>query len=381
MKVLLLTDAASAHSRKWIRFLLEYGIDVEVLSMNHAHIEGVAVHTFRSKAYAKRKSNVEYNRGAVLLEILPQIKKIIRKIKPDILHAHYLSSYGLYGAISGFRPFVLSVWGSDIMEFPYRNRISSKITRYVLGKADVICASSQHLVLEIGKFTNKQIQLIYFGTDFDVFRPDITAGITKKYHIPDYSDDYRPFIFGTVKGLYPHYGISSLIEAAAIFAQKIDQDTAPKQNVWELWIGGDGDAKDELQALSRKLNISDNVRFLGRVEHEDLPNLLSLMDLFVVPSLRESFGVVAVEASACCLPVIVSDTGGLPETVHHEKTGFCVKPGCPQSLADKIYYLYTDKNLRQKMGKAARDYAIDKFCYKKNVRSMINIYRNIHHRN
>lgn len=390
MKVLLLTDAVSAHSKKWIYFLREYGVEVEVLSMSSAAIDGV--HQFRSRSYNKRKSNVDYNRGRVLLEIIPQLKSRIRKIKPDIVHSHYLSSYGLYGALSGFHPFVLSVWGSDIMEFPYRGRVSKTITQYVLKKADLICASSNHLLKEIGKFTAKPVNLVYFGTDFDSFSPAGEKKSLTKYNLPDFSGAKKPFIFGTVKGLYAHYGIEYLLEAAAVFSDRLKDENRGKEpdsnspgqvnnendNLWELWIGGDGDSRQKLEALARNLGISDRVRFLGRVEHDDLPALMDLMDVFVVPSLRESFGVVAVEASACCKPVIVTNTGGLPETIEHNKTGFCVEAGDHQAIADKLMLLYGNSGLRKRMGEKGREYCKNRFHWAENANKMIDIYKSIY---
>lgn len=376
MRLLLLSDASNTHTLKWANYLQGKGVDLHILSLREAEIEGVTIHTFRSTAYKNRKSNVEYNRKAVLLEVLPQVRKLIKRIKPDIVHSHFLSSFGLFGAVSGFHPFVVSGWGSDITDFPHKSFINRLIIKYVLKKADKVCVLSKFLVEEIAKYTSKQPELIYFGTDFDKFKPlpvprisddESSTSVTSEEN----NKNPKPFIFGTMKGLYKHYGINYLIEAAAIFSKTVPPDK------WELRIGGDGILLEELKDLARKLNIEDRVKFLGRLPHQVIPETINEMDLFVVPSLRESFGVAAVEASACGLPIIVTNIGGLPETLEDGKTGFCVAPANPQAIADKLLLLYNDKSLREKMGYAGREYVTQRFSWAENAGKMMEIYHSV----
>ncbi len=364
MKILLLTDSANIHTRKWALYLSQQNIDIEILSLSGMRIGDLPLHTFASKTYSTRKSNVKYNRIAVFKQILPQVRKRIEKINPDILHAHYASSYGLFGAISGFHPFVVSIWGSDITDFPYQNFINRLMIKYVLNKADKICTSSQYLYRETQKFTSKQPSLIYFGTDFELFKPSNI----NPYPI-DFSNNNKPYIFGTIKALYPHYGINYLIEAASLINKKISN--------WELWIGGEGDSKIELQNLAKKLHINDKVKFLGKIPHDRVPIIMNEMHVFIVPSLREAFGVAAVEASGCCLPVIVTKVGGLPEIIINGETGFCVEPQDPQAIADKIELLYTNPVTRTEMGYKGRQFVQNKFSWQENAPEILSLYEEL----
>src|SRR5438105_2510828 len=115
MKVLLLSDTHSEHTEKWARGLADKGIEVGLFSFNKAAYEW---HQYeRITVFFEPEDVINADRFLTKLSYLKYVsilKKIIRHFKPDILHAHYATSYGLIGALSGFHPFVLSVWGSDV---------------------------------------------------------------------------------------------------------------------------------------------------------------------------------------------------------------------------------------------------------------------------
>src|SRR5690606_14490213 len=105
------------------------------------------------------------------LKAYRQVKRIIREFKPDILHAHYASSYGLIGALSSFHPFVLSVWGADIYNFPHISPLHNAIIRYNIRKADMILSTSKIMKTETMKYTPKEIVVTPFGIDIEKFYP------------------------------------------------------------------------------------------------------------------------------------------------------------------------------------------------------------------
>ena len=358
MKILIFADASNPHTEKWLRFYYDRKIDVEIATLIESGFPNIPVHLLRSVSYQKRKNNREYNRLKVFWEVYPQLKGIVNKVQPDIVHAHYASSFGLYASITGFHPFILSVWGSDITDFPNRSLFNRFLIRHILSKADFICSSSEYLSEATKKYTSREPYLIYFGVDTKQFKP-----------LAEFKKDQDKFIFGTVKALDKHYGINYLIEAASLINQQIPN--------WELWIGGEGTEKDHLKNLVKQLNIDDKVRFLGYIPHFKVPEVLDQLDVFIVPSLEESFGVAAAEASACQLPVIASAIGGLPEIIVESETGYLVKPGSAVAIAEKLIHLYRNPNLRMEMGKAGRENVKAKFEWQINADKMINIYEKI----
>jgi len=132
-----------------------------------------------------------------------------------------------------------------------------------------------------------------------------------------------------------------------------------------------------LRQLAQELAISDNILFCPEVPFDKLPEYYRKIDIFVVPSLIESFGVVAVEASACGIPIVASDVGGLPEIVSNDKTGFLVPPKNPEAIACKLELLINKPDLRTKMGIAARQLVLKKYDWQQNALQMEKLYKQI----
>ena len=110
----------------------------------------------------------------------------IKKFEPQLIHAHYASSYGLLGYLTGFHPFVLSTWGSDILDFPNRNRINKWLLKKVIHSADQICSTSKVMAYSISKMTShNHIKTIPFGVDTQRFIPP--AEQTKDFIVANYS--------------------------------------------------------------------------------------------------------------------------------------------------------------------------------------------------
>ena len=323
-----------------------------------AVIENVNIHVLESNAYAKRENNMQYNKVAVLFEVMPQIKKLLEKLQPDIMHAHFASSYGFFAALSNYNPFFLSVWGFDTITFPKKSFIHKLLIKYTLKKADIIFATSKFLAEKTAKYTNKKQIITPFGVDTDIFKPDVSLKSDK-------------FIFGTVKALETKYGIDYLLKAVSLIKNKLTN--------WELWIAGTGSKKDNLVKLAKSLDIKENVKFLGRIPNNQVPKLLQKMHLFTVTSVWEceSFGVAAVEAEATGLPVIASDIGGLSEVIVDGVTGFHVEPRNIEEIAKKILYLYENKKVREKLGVQARENVIKKYVWKNNAQIMLDEYKRL----
>lgn len=134
-----------------------------------------------------------------------------------------------------------------------------------------------------------------------------------------------------------------------------------------------------MQALTTELGVADNVQFLGWVENNEVPALLNTFDIYVAPSTldSESFGVAIVEASACNLPVIVTNVGGLPEVVINEVTGIVVEPDNVELLCAAIEKLLINPALRHEMGEAGRENVLTKYEWDFCVRKMVDIYSNV----
>jgi glycosyltransferase involved in cell wall biosynthesis len=349
MRICYLADAVSVHSQKWARFFAERGNDVHVISFRPADVPGVKVHYIHPPL---GKLGYILSSG--------KISRLIRRISPDLLHAHYATSYGLVGALSGYHPYLISSWGSDVLWSPRRFFLFGWMLRYNFKRADRLTATSRMLAEATAAFCppGTTVRVIPFGVDTDAFSPPANAR----------ADD-KSLTIGVVKTLRPHYGIRELILAFRRIA-----DAFPDAR---LVIVGGGEQYADLQALVISLGMERRITLAGPVGHEQIPKCLHGFDLFVVPSLSESFGVAAIEASATGLPVIASRVGGLPEVVLDGETGLLIPPGDVDALADAMSRLLGDPVLRAQMGQAGRQFVLEHYRWQDNARLMERLYSDV----
>jgi len=352
MKICYLADALNIHTQKWARFFVERDNEVRVISFRPAVIDGAQVHHIRAP-FGKAGYVLAANR----------IRKLVWRIAPDIVHAQHATSYGLVGALAGYHPFLISSWGSDVVWSPRQFFLFDWMLRYNFKRADRVTATSQMLAKAMAPFCppGTLVHVIPFGVDTDVF--SLPAD---KHPKTD-----RPLTVGIVKTLRPRYGVRELILAFYQIA-----DTFPDAR---LVIVGGGEQYTELQALIIRLGMKERIVLAGQAGHEQIPHYLQSFDLFVVPSLtdRESFGVAAVEASACGLPVIASRVGGLPEVVLDGQTGLLVPPGDINALAAAMARLLSEPELRAQMGRAGRQFVLEHYRWADNASLMEKLYTEV----
>ena len=358
MKICYLGDANSIHTKKLCYFFRDKGYDVSVISLNDGEIEGVKVYSMAMKIENQGNSihKVRY------LKNIMKIKRLIKSINPDVLHAHYATSYGLIGAISNYKPYIVSVWGSDVYDFPKKSFIHEGLLKYNLKKADLVLSTSKVMKDETKMYTNNEILVTPFGVDIDKFKP-------KKV----FKDNKKEMVIGTIKTLEEKYGIEYLIRAFQIIKNR-NRDMNIK-----LEIAGKGSKEKELRELCNELNIAEDVNFLGFVNPNDVPKIFNNFDIAVFPSIldSESFGVAAVEAEACGIPVIVSDVGGLMESTKPGYSSLVAKRKDADDLAEKLESLLLDSNLREKMGLNARRFVEENYNYINNFNYIDSIYKNL----
>lgn len=365
MRLFILSDPTCIHTKRWISALSSYEIDIFLFGLSGRDLSYYNqfdnVSTFAVDMVNERVKNGTLKK-IVYLKVLKILKHKIKEFKPDILHAHYASSYGLLGALLDIHPYVISVWGSDVYDFPRVSFLHKLLLKYNFSKADYLLSTSHVMAKETQRYTDKSIKITPFGVDVNLF---------KKNDISDNKE--KEIIIGNVKALTPKYGIDILIKAF----KKVVDDNLDKQI--KLKIIGEGADKDNLQQLVLDLEIADKVFFLGKIDNNLLPEYYNHFDIFVSTSVldSESFGVVAVEAMACECPVIVSDADGFTEVVANQETGIIVPKKDIEATAKAIQNLIDNKDLRETMGKQGRKRVEELYNWEKNVELMISIYREI----
>jgi glycosyltransferase involved in cell wall biosynthesis len=355
MRIAVLAPANNVHTHKWLAYYDRCGIDVYAISLeSHRDTEEHRWPRVRTRYLPL----VHWHKAAYLLTVR-RLRTLLEQADPDLVHAHYASSYGFLGALANRHPYVVSVWGSDVYDFPTSGPVQRRMIEFALGRADAICSTSDVMRAETTKYTDKEISVTPFGVDTAVFTP------------AQRPSDGR-IVFGIVKTMDAKYGIDVLLRA---FADMVSGG-APGTGNCDLVVVGGGPRLADYQELAASLGIGARVRFTGRVPHEQVPALIQGFDVFVVPSVldSESFGVAAVEAQACGVPVIVSDVGGLSGVIRDGITGYVVPPRDPAALAARMLQLAQRPQLRSLLGAAGRVHALDHYTWERNAALMLDVY-------
>lgn len=356
MKVAILGENGSVHVQKWIRALADFtDLKIHVITFDRG-VKYPDVEYY----YLKKKLG---NKLDYFLNV-STVKAFMKIIDPDIVHAHYATSYGLLGALCGKKPLMITGWGADIFDSP-KNWFMRQLLQFSLKKADALSVLSEITKKEMMKYVSKDILLIPFGVDTNKFRPIQRSqdGIMR---------------IGTIRTLSEKYGIEYLIKGFAKASQTRD--------LLRLEIVGDGPQKGYLQNLCKDLGVSNKVTFHGYInQNSDFTKYIQLLDSFHVFCIlsiidSETFGVASVEASACGLPIIATNVGGLPEVVADQKTGLLVPPKNEDKVAEAIALLADNASLRDLLGNAGRAFVISKYDWSKNVETMKNVYHQLHHK-
>ena len=257
-----------------------------------------------------------------------------------------------------FIPYVISIYGLDLMTFLSKSRLDGLISRALLRRASTLMAISQFTkdeILKTGYERPDRICVVYPGVDIQEFRPDIESeriklrfGLSSKRVLLSIGRLVRRKNHETVLRALP--GVIEMLP-----------DTV-------YLIVGEGREEGHLRRIVKELGLEDHVIFTGYIDQKDLPSCYSACDLFVMPSdivegSFEGFGIVFLEANACGKPVIGSNISGVAEAVEHGVTGLLVDPKDYDGIKDAIIRLLTDKEYSRKLGENGRKRASQKFTW------------------
>lgn len=307
MRILFLSDGQSIHTQRFAKHFCEAGHEVHLASFRNYNISGVKFHLLPTYGLGK----VGY------LFSLLRLRMIAMKIKPDIIHAHHLTSYGFLAAMARLKPLIVTAWGSDLLIAPQESRILRWATSKTLVAADVITTVGEHMnvpAIELGAQVSK-IHVIPFGVDVNIFYPRRDPSL-----FPN-----KLNIISTRK-FAPIYDIQTLLDALGLIKKRGLYFTAT--------LVGDGPLRNDFENRVEKLGIVSEVNFLGHVEHNVLARLLAEANIFVTSSISDGNNISLNEAMACgCFP-IASDIPANRKWIENEINGLLFPVGDSIALAD-----------------------------------------------
>lgn len=359
LKVMFISAANSVHTVRWVNSLSKKFEIHLVYCRNHKpNIDNISSNVILHEL----KFNAPYG---YYLNVI-QLRNLYKKIKPNIINVHYASGYGTLVRIAKIKPVLLSVWGSDVYDFPCESKLKKKILQKNVMYADEIASTSNVMAEELTKqvpMLKKSINITPFGIDIEKFKKN------------KQNNNNNVFIIGNVKTLKSVYGIEYGILAVKLLKNKLlnegKKDLA--QNM-QFHIYGDGEEKEKLEELIKKEQLQDCVFLKGKIPNNEVPNVLNNIDVFCVTSNKESFGVALLEAMACEVPVVATNADGFSEVMIDGKTGYIVEKKNVEQIAEALEKLLKDKEQRIQFGKNGRKRVIEKYNWEDNVKKMEKIY-------
>jgi glycosyltransferase involved in cell wall biosynthesis len=367
-------DAAGSFVLRLAVALRDHGVDVHVVAPSGDHLpatdrfDGIPVERFR---YAPRRyeklayagnmhTQVRDSWGAKLALLgflgseFGSAVRARRAFEPDVVHAHWWFPGGLVGTwLSGLSgvPLVTTLHGTDV-RLARGTAMARPLFRHVLQQSSAVTTVSRWLA--------REAETLVSGVRTSV----APMPVATEHFTPGGTRDPNRLLF--VGRLTAQKGIEGLIEALALMRHAASLD-----------VVGDGPLAAKLMDRARGLGVGDRVRWLGQLTQPNLVDLYRHAAALVVPSTDEGLGLVAVEAQLCETPVVGYDSGGLTDTVQHDRTGMLVPPGDVAALAAALDDLLDRPDRGAELGRAGRMVALAGFAPESAARRYAGIYRSV----
>lgn len=268
-----------------------------------------------------------------------RLGRIVRRGRFDLIHSHEVIPASIAGVVTRTRAMTRVFFRdhtSGSRRLVYASRVAASLNHFTMGPSEAVA----HFARVDDRTNPARIKVAPNGVVAPrAVDPQETLRLRRRLSIPDQSG-----IVVTVARLRPEKGIRILLEAVALLANKRDAECV-------LVVVGDGPERERLMTVAAGIG-GLRAHFVGH--QDDVDVWLALADIVAVPSLREAFGLSAVEALAAGCPVVASRVGGLRETVEPGRTGTLVEPGDAGALAQAIADLLVEPAKREKMGATAR---------------------------
>ncbi|HEX8871788.1 MAG TPA: N-acetyl-alpha-D-glucosaminyl L-malate synthase BshA [Candidatus Acidoferrum sp.] len=293
-----------------------------------------------------------FDHSPYTLSLATEMLEVFEKESLDILHVHYAIPHSVSALLARSMaaprrlPFITTLHGTDIT-LVGNNRSFLPITRYSIEQSDGVTSISHYLLRRtLEEFDIKRpIEVIPNFVNCDLYcrtpDPELRA---------EWAPDGEPILMH-LSNFRP---VKRVLDAVEIFAQVRERMPA------KLVMIGDGPDREPAEELARTRGVEKDVLFLGK--QNDVRRKLSQADLFLLPSQLESFGLAALEAMACEVPVIATNVGGVPEVVEHGVDGYLVEPGDVKLAAKYAIDILSRADRGREIGERARIDARKKFC-------------------
>jgi N-acetyl-alpha-D-glucosaminyl L-malate synthase BshA len=300
------------------------------------------------------------------LTLASRMAQVAKNEKLDLLHVHYavphaVSAYLAKQMVGDHLKVVTTLHGTDITVLGYDQTLKD-IIRLGIEKSDAVTAVSEDLIVQTREVLQikRHIELVYNFIDRREYYPREMGGFRKVF---------APFGETVFIHISNFRKVKRVCDVVKIF-HKITQSIPAK-----LLMVGEGPELPVVRELADQLGVSRDITYLGK--QEDVACVLSMADLLLLPSEKESFGLAALEAMACGKPVVSSNAGGLPEVIQDGVTGFILPIGDIEGMAKKSILLATNKELYRSFSEQCIKRAREEFSHEKIAAQYEKIYEQV----
>lgn len=343
----LLGDANSVHVRRWAGEMLTRGWRVSVVTARPEPIDGV-----------EQRLLTPVRRSADWLLRVGQARQLVAALAPDIVHAHYITSYGYLAARCGRHPLVMTAWGSDILVTPRQNALLRWLTGWTLRRADLITGDSLDLLDAMRCYgPTAPLRQIHWGADLARFSP------TEWERKPG-------FQIVSLRSWEPNYRIDVIVRAMAVF------NRTPSGASAHLHLLGGGSQEAELRALVQSLGLGAQVTFHGRLDDAGMSAVMQACKVSVSVPSSDATSVSVLESMACGLPVVASDLLANRQWLD-AGDGALVPAGDAQALASALQTWCDDDVRARRIGERNRQRMEDEGARAVQMDAMATLYEHL----
>jgi glycosyltransferase involved in cell wall biosynthesis len=365
MRLAFLGDPNSRHTRRWMDFFLDRGHEVHLLIPAHDAVNvelDERLHVHRFTAWPKIPV-----RGAGSLATAISIRRALAEIRPDLLHAHSLSRYGVAARLSGFHPYIVTVWGSDVLVVLRISRLRRIQGWLALHGADLVTGGSDHLIraaVSAGARPDRT-RFVHFGVDTRRFAPGpYPTALARRLAL-----DGRRVVLSN-RTIAPLYHQGTVLRAIApLPADVVVVMTRHVARPTELAV---------IERLAHDIGIEDRVRIVDEISDAEMPDMYRLAD--VVVSVPESDGgpTTIVEALAVGRPVVATDLPSVREWLGELDPGSLVPVGDPGTTEQAIRNVLarSDGELGER-ARRGRSMVVDRADRERSMATMETLYREL----
>ncbi len=307
-----------------------------------------------------------FNQTLYTFSLTAKIIDVVKEYKLDLVHAHYSIPHSLCAhlarEVSGCQfKIVTTLHGTDVT-IVGQNKPLFSLNKYGIEQSDKVTTVSQFQKDHTNRYIGiaNEIEVIYNFVDANLFKP-IEKGPCRASLAAD--DEKIVMHISNFRSPKDPEGVINIFHEVR------------KKIKAKLILIGDGPGIGEIKTLCKKFKICDHVCFLGKIDNVE--NIIPMADCILQPSLRESFGMVLLEAMACEVPTVSSNVDGIPEVVIQRETGLMADPKDYQTLSEQVIEICSSADFAQKLGKNGRQRAIEQFNKEKIIGEYLKCYQNV----